>query len=74
MKILLTTLISILFFSCGKKKPVTDPKLNTKDSLEYVIKCDTTPSIFLNTENGNVTMRDEIVCDTVNTIVHKVKI
>lgn len=61
-----------LCFSC-KEKPNPIIKLEEGKDIEkknieiksYKIVCDTTQSIFLNTEDGSISTKDEITCDTI---------
>jgi len=67
---LLPIILFILCFSCKEKPNLTDPIIEKKEESKvieksYRIVCDTTLSIFLNTENGSIVTKDEIICDTI---------
>lgn len=68
---ILILMILIISSSCSDKPKTKKTsynivtKVSEKDTQEYIIKCDTIPAVYLDTETGNVSIQDEIVCDTI---------
>lgn len=69
-------LFMLFLVSCGNcNNPIRNKTTqNTRDSIEYIIKCDTTQSAIIDTETGSISMGNEIICDTIDTVVYKVQI
>lgn len=64
------SLVLLMFFISCDKKPKHNKiayPLSKNDSVQFIVICDTNPTIFLNTQDGSISIEDEITCDTIYT-------